>query len=192
MVHKTHWYMNTCGWEDPCSFGNQVKHFNLKSTSVEHDKYIGECFSCYSIDNLCAMIDPPSCVQYKPGNVLAVKTLHWDEIFDEDDDDRHRADRNALDGGLSHPGNHNVNDDGKGVVDRQGGEKGTGNGLGTPNGKVKGKATEDGKGIGKLKGKGNGTGAGIVYQTPGGLDISCAVGLQLQKQLSESDLVMKG
>jgi len=56
----------------------------------------------------------------------------------------------------------------------------------------KGKATEDGKGKRKWKGKGNGKGKSIVKQTPGGDDITCAVALQLQKEMSEADLDMEG
>ena len=40
---------------------------------------------------------------------------------------------------------------------------------------------------GKGKGKGNGKGQGIVEQTRGGDDISCAIALQLQKKLYEAD-----
>jgi len=64
----------------------------------------------------------------------------------------------------------------------QGGEEGTG----------EGKGTKDGKGNGKGKGKGNGKGKRIVKQTPGGDDISRAVALQLQKEMSEADLDTEG
>jgi hypothetical protein len=36
-------------------------------------------------------------------------------------------------------------------------------------------------------GKRNGKGKGLVKQTPGGDDISCAVKLQLQKEISVAD-----
>jgi hypothetical protein len=49
-----------------------------------------------------------------------------------------------------------------------------------------------GKGKWKGKGKGNCKGKGIVKRTPGGDDISCAVVLQLQKQMSEADLDKDG
>jgi len=45
---------------------------------------------------------------------------------------------------------------------------------------------------GKGKGKGNGNGKGIVKPTPGGEDISRAVALQLQTEMSEVDLDTKG
>jgi hypothetical protein len=54
------------------------------------------------------------------------------------------------------------------------------------------KVTEDGKGKGKGKGKGNGIWNGIVKQTPGGDDISCAIALQLQKAMLEADLDREG
>jgi hypothetical protein len=76
------------------------------------------------------------------------------------------------------------------VEDTQGSEKGTGKGKGTKDWKRKGKekATEEGKG----KGKGNSTGLGIVKQTPGVDDISCAVALQLQKERYQADSDTEG
>jgi hypothetical protein len=53
-----------------------------------------------------------------------------------------------------------------------------------------GKATEEGKGKGK--GKGNGKGKGIVKQTPGGDDISCAIAVQLQTAMYEADSDTEG
>ena len=77
-----------------------------------------------------------------------------------------------------------------GEEDTHGREKGTGKGKGTKDGKGKGKgkgkATEEGKGKGK--GKGNSKGKGIVKQTPVGDDISCAIALQLQKEMYQADL----
>jgi hypothetical protein len=74
----------------------------------------------------------------------------------------------------------------------QGHEKETGIGKGTADGKGKGQASEDGKGKGKGKGKGNGKEKGIVIHTPGGDDISLAVALQVQKDISEADLDKEG
>jgi hypothetical protein len=88
------------------------------------------------------------------------------------------ADPGALSGGRSRPGHGNNNDDSKSEKNTQGAEKGS----------RKGKGTKDGKGKEKGKRKGNGKGKGIVKRTPGGDDISCAVALQLPKQLSESHL----
>ena len=41
-------------------------------------------------------------------------------------------------------------------------------------------------------GKGNRKGKGIVKQTPGGDDICCAVGYQVQKEMSEADSDTEG
>jgi len=120
---------------------------------------------------MSAMIELPSCRQYKPGDFLAGRLLNWDGIIDENDDDENWADPIVQSGGRSRPGDANNNDDGKGEEDTQGGENGTGNGKGT----------QDGKGKGQGKGKGNGKGKGVVKRTPGGDDISRAVVLQLQQ-----------
>jgi len=88
-------------------------------------------------------------------------------------------------GGRSCPGDGNDNEDGEGEEDMQGGDKGTGKGKGMKDGKGKEMVTEDRKGTGKWKGKGNGKGKATVKQTPVGDDISCAVALQLQKEMSE-------
>jgi len=54
---------------------------------------------------------------------------------------------------------------------------------GKGNRKRTGQAMEDGKG----KVKQNGKGKGIMKQSPGGDDLSCAVALQLQQELYEAD-----
>jgi hypothetical protein len=54
------------------------------------------------------------------------------------------------------------------------------------------RGAKDGKGKRKGKGQGNRKGTGIVTQTPGGQDISGAVALQSQKQLTVADLIMEG
>jgi len=119
----------------------------------------------------------PICRQYKLGDFLAVSSLNWDEIIDQDDDDENWADPEAPSGGRSHPGDGNDNDNGEGEENMLGGEKGTG----------KGKGTNDGNGKGKGKGKGDSKGNSIVKQTPRGDDISRAVALQLQKEMYEAD-----
>jgi len=68
------------------------------------------------------------------------------------------------------------------VEDTQGGKNGTG----------KGKGANDREGQGKGTGKENSKGKGIVKQTPGGDDISRAVALQLQKEMSEADSDTEG
>jgi len=60
------------------------------------------------------------------------------------------------------------------------------NQIGDGKGKGMGQATEEGKG------KGNGKGKGTVKQTTGGVDISHAVALQLQKEMYEADSDMEG
>jgi len=192
MFDKTCDQMNNSRWDNPHAFGDQVNRSNPQTTSLGKVKQTGERFSWYGSDDLRAKIEPPSCRQYEPGDFLAVRPLNWDEIIDEDDDDENWADPGAPSGRKSRPGDDNENDNGEGEEDTQGGEKGTGKGKGTQHGKGKGKATEDGKGKGKGKGKGNGKGKGIVKQTPEGGDISRAVALQLQKEMSEADLDTEG
>jgi hypothetical protein len=137
----------------------------------------GEPFSLYGSNDLRAKIELPSFWQYKAGNFLAGRPLNWDEKMEEDDNDESWADLQAPSSGRSRPGQGNDNDNGQGEEDMQGGEKGTGKGKGTMDGKVKGKG----------KRKGNGQGKGIVKQTPGGEDVSCAVALQLQNERYEAD-----
>jgi len=162
MFDKTRDQMNNCRWDNPRAFGDHVDRSNPQTTSSGKVKRTSERFSWYGSDDLRAKIEPPSCRQYKPGDFLAVTTLNWDEIIDEDHDDDNWADRGAPSGGTSRPGDGNDNDDGESEEDTQGGEKGTGKGKGTKDGKGKRKATEDGKGTGKGNGKGNGKGKGIV------------------------------
>jgi len=151
-----------------------------------------ECVSWYGSDDLRANIEPPSCQQYKPDDFLAVRPLNWDEIIDENDDDNNWVDRGVPSGGWSRPSDGNDNDNAEGEEDTQSGEKETGKGKGTKDGKGKGKATQDGKGKRKGKGKGNSKGKGIVKHTPEGDDISRAVALQLQKEMSAADLDTEG
>jgi len=182
VVDKTRDQMNNWRWDNPRAFRDQVDHSNLQTTSSGKVKRTSEFLSWYDSDDLRAKIEPPSCRQYKPGDFLAIRPLNWDEIIDEDDDDQNWADPGAPRGGRSRPGDDNDNDNGEGEEDTQGSEKGTG----------EGKATIDGKGKGKGKGKGNGKGKGIFEQTPGEDDISRAVGLQLQKEMSEAHLDTEG
>jgi len=98
--------------------------------------------------------------------------------------------------GRSCPSDGHDNDDSEGEKNMPGSGKGTGKengtndgkGKGKGNGKRKGKAMEEGKG----KGKGNCKGKGSVKLTPGGDDISCAVALQLPKEMYEADSDMAG
>jgi len=167
MFDKTRDQMNDWRWDNPRAYGDQVDHCNVQTTSPGKVERTGERFFWYGSDDLRAKIEPPSCWQYKPGNFLALRPLNWDEIIDEDDDDDNWADPGAPSGGRGCPGDGNENNDGESGEDMQGGENGTGKGIGTIDGKGKGKATEDRKGNGMGKGKGNGIGNGIIEDTPG-------------------------
>jgi len=192
MFDKTRDQMNNCRWDNPRAFGDQVNRSNPQTASSGKVKCTGERFSWYGSDDLRAKIELPSCWKYKPGNFLAVGSLNWDEIISEDGNDENWADPGAPSSGRSCPRDGNDNDNDDGEKDRQGGEKGTGKGKGTKDGTGKEKATEDGKGKGTGKGKGNSKGKGIVEQTPGGDDISRAVALHLQMEMSEADLDTEG
>ena len=192
MFDKTCDQMNNWRWDNTHAFGDRVDWSDLQTTSLGMVKRTGEGFAWYSSDDLRAKIEPPSYRRYEPGDFLAVRPLNWDQIIDEDDDDDNWADPGAPGGGRSHPGDDNDNDDCEGEEDMQGSEKGTGKWKGPMHGTGKGKATEDRKGKGKGKRKGNGKGDGIVKQTPGGGDISCAVALQLPKEMSQADLDTEG
>jgi len=152
MFQKTRDQMNNWRWDNPRAFGDQVDRSNPQTTSSGKLKHTGEHFSWYGSDDLRAKIEPPSCLQYKPGDFLGVRPLNWDELIDEEDVDENWADPGAPSGGRCRPGDETGNDYGEGEEDKQGGEKGTG----------KGKGTKDGKGKGKGKGKGHGKGKGIV------------------------------
>ena len=145
-------------------------------------KCTGKRFSWYPSDHLRLKIEKPSCQQYKPGDIMAVRPLNWDKIIHKENDDEHWADPRMRSEGRSLSDDGNGDDDGTGEEDMPGGETGSGNGEGTKDGKGKGKgkgkAMEEGKG----KGKRNGKGKGIVKDTPGGDDISCAVALQLHNE----------
>jgi len=192
MFDKTRDQMNNWRWDNPRAFADHVDCSNPQTSSSGKIKRTGERFSWYGSDELRAKIEPPNSRQYEPGDLLAVRPLNWDEIIDEDDDDENKADPGAPSSGRSCPGDDNDNDDGEGEEDTQGGEKGTAKGKGTKHGKEKVKLTEDGKGKGKGKGKGNSKGKGMVEQTPWGGDISRAVALQLQKEMSEAHLDTEG
>jgi hypothetical protein len=182
MFDKTRDQMNNWRCDNPRAFGDEVNRSNPQTTSSGKVERAGEHFSWYGSDDLWAKIEPPSCRPYKQVDFLAVRPLNWDEIIDEDDDDDNWADPGAPSGGRSRPGNGNDNDDGESEEGMQGAANGTG----------KGKGIKDGKGKGNGQGIGNGTGKGIGKRTPGGDDISRAVALQLQKQMSEADLDKEG
>jgi len=190
MFDKTRDQMNNWRCDIPRAFRDQVHRSNPQTTSIGKVERTGERFPWYGSDDLRAMIEPPSCRQYKPGNFLPGTLLYWNEIIDEDNDDKNWADPRAPCSGRSRLSDSNDNDDSEGEEDTQGSEKGTGKGKSTKDGqgKGKGKATEEGK----WKGKGNGKGKGIVTQTPGGDNISRTVALQLQMEMYEADTHTEG
>jgi hypothetical protein len=199
---KTHDLMNNWRWDNPCSFGDQINYSNPQTTSVRKDIRTSERLSLYDCDDRSAKIELPTCRQYKPGDFLAIRPLHWDEIIEKNEDDENWVDRKIPSGGRSCPGDGNDNHDGDCEEDTQRGEKGTGKGKGTMEGKGKGKVTKDGKGKGKGngrataegkgKGKGNSKRKDIVKQTPGGDDISRAIALQMRNEMYEADSDMDG
>lgn len=95
-------------------------------------------------------------------------------------------------GGRSRPEDGNTFDHGEGVEDTNRGEIVIRQGKATTDGYGQGKATEGSKRKGKGKGMGNGSGKYIVKQTPGGVDISHAIALPLQKEMSQADMDMDG
>jgi predicted transposase YdaD len=70
------------------------------------------------------------------------------------------------------------------------GEKRTTKSQGIKNGMWERTVTEDEKGKGKEQGKANGKEKGIVKPAPVGDEISRAIALQMQKEMSEADLDM--
>jgi hypothetical protein len=138
MFDKTHDQMNNWRWDNPHAFVDQVDRSNPQATSLGKVEHTGEHFSWYGSDDHRATMEPPSCRQYKPGDILAVRPLNWDEMIDEDDDDENWADPGAPSGGWSHPNDGNDIDNGEGEEDMQRGEKGTGKGKRTMTGRAKG------------------------------------------------------
>ena len=100
-----------------------------KQLCVGKVKRTSERFSWYGSDDPMAMNEQPSCWQYKPGIIQAVRPLNWHEKIDEDDDNDNWVHPGALSGGRSRPGYGNDNDDCEREEDAQGGEKGTGKGT---------------------------------------------------------------
>ena len=160
MIDRTSDQTNNWRWDNPRAFGDRVDCSNRETTSLGRVKSTGERFSWYGSDDCRTKIAPPSCRRYEPGDLLAVRLLISDAIFDEDDNDENWADPGVPSGGRRHPGDGNDNDNGEGEENTQGSEKGTGKGKGTKDGmgkwKGKGKAMEEGKGKGKVIGKGKG------------------------------------
>jgi len=161
----------------PLCLRDKVNRSNLQTTRLGKIKPTGERFARYSSDDLSEKIEPPSGQQYKPGDILTVGPLNWNEIIEGNNAIENWVYPGAPSCGRSRDSYGNDNDDSQGEKDTQGGEKGTGKGKGRKDGNRKGKrkAMETGKG----KGKGNCKGKGVVKQTPGGDDISRGVAVQL-------------
>jgi hypothetical protein len=87
MFDNTHNQMNNWRWDNPRAFGDQIDRSNPQTTTSGQVKHTGEGFSWYGRDDLTAMIEPPSCRQYKLGNFLAFRPLNWDDIIEKDEDD---------------------------------------------------------------------------------------------------------
>jgi len=188
LFDKTLDQMNNWRWDNPCAFRNQVDCSNPETTSMGKVNRPSDRLVWYGGDEPRAEIEPPSCQQYELGDFLAITPHNWDETLDEDDDDEDWADTGVPSGGSSRPGDGNCNDDSEGEEDMQGSENGNGKGKGTMEGKGKGKATEHRRGKGKWKGTRNGKGKGNVKHTAEGDDMSPAIALQLQNEMSEVDL----
>jgi len=100
---------NNWRWGNSSTFGDSVDHSNPQTTSSGEDKCTGERFSWYSSNDLRVEIEPTSCQQYKPGDVLAVRPLNWDEIINLDDDDGNWENPVAPSGGRRRPSDANDN-----------------------------------------------------------------------------------
>jgi len=86
-VYKDRDQRNDWGSDNPRAFGDEVDFSNPQITSLAKVTRTGQRFSWYGSDDLRVKIEPPSCRQYKPGDILAVKPKNLDEIIDEVDDD---------------------------------------------------------------------------------------------------------
>jgi len=75
------------GVENPAVFRDQVDRSKLQKTSSGKVTRTIERFSWYGSDDPTGKIEPPGCWQYKPGDLMAIRPLNWNQIIDEDDDD---------------------------------------------------------------------------------------------------------
>lgn len=73
-------------WDNPHSFRDQDDNSYPESTNSGKVIHTGECFSLYSSNPSRAKIEPPNCLQYRSGNLLAIRPLNLDKLLDEDDD----------------------------------------------------------------------------------------------------------
>jgi hypothetical protein len=114
---------------------------------------------------------------------------NWDEISDDDDDDKNWAEFGVPSSHSGNPRHGNHNDDTEREESSQGSENLTEHEMGTSY--VKGKCMVKGKGkvraMEEWKRKGNGKEKGIVSQTPLGEAASFAIALQVQDEMYEAD-----
>jgi len=135
MFDKTRNQIDNRSWDHFSAFQDHIDHSNPQTTSLEKVKFTGQGSSWYDSNDLWAKLEPPRCLQYKPGNFLAIRPLNWDEMIDKDDDDENWVDHRAPTGGKTRPGDCNDNDDREGEEETEGGETGTRKGKGTKYGK---------------------------------------------------------
>jgi len=164
MFDKTCNKMINRRWEKPRAFGDQVDRSNPQKTSSGKFMYTGEHSSWYRINDFSTKVEGPCCQQSKPGDILAVGPLDWDEIIEEDYDNENGVGPGPWNHGRSGGRDDKVNDGSERKVDRQCSQKGSRKGKGTKDGIGTGKrkATDKGKG----KWKRNGKATGIVVTKP--------------------------
>jgi hypothetical protein len=104
-------------WDNHRAFRNQVDRSNPQTPSSGTIIGTGEHFTWYRSDDLRAKIALRSCRQYKLGHFVASRTLHWDEIIDEDNDDRNRQDTGAPSGRMTRPSDGNDHEVGQSEED---------------------------------------------------------------------------
>jgi hypothetical protein len=90
-------------WDHPRAFGDQSNRFIPLTTSLRKVKCTGKSFSWYSSNNLRSKIQSAWCRQYKLGDFVAVGPLNWDEIIDDDDDNKDCTDPGVPKGRMSRP-----------------------------------------------------------------------------------------
>ena len=87
MFDKTREQINSWMWDNPQAFMDQVDRSNSQTTWARRVQPTSKHFCLYGSDDLRALVEPPCCLQYKPGDFLAIGQLNWHEILDEDDGD---------------------------------------------------------------------------------------------------------
>jgi hypothetical protein len=114
MFDKTRNQMINWGWANPCAFRDQVNRSTLPIANKQKLTTTGEIFCWHSSDDLQAMIQPRSCQQYWPVDLLATRPQNCDLIINEDDDNGNLANFRAPSDPGSHHGNGNDREDSDG------------------------------------------------------------------------------